>query len=324
MIKISVIVPVYNTEKYLGKCLDSLVNQTLENIEIIIVNDGSLDNSQRIIDKYDGKYSFIKSFRKENGGLSDARNFGIKRATGEYIGFVDSDDWVELDMFEKMYNKAIKSDFDIVSCNLTYRFKKENRDFVRNGGITKDILLHKDKKKFMITMYPTVWNKIYKKKLFRGENKFKKGIWFEDFEFLYRILPEVKSIGYVDYAFYNYLQRPGAITDTINDKLYDYIENWNAIIFYYKKNNMFEYYYDELEYCYVRYLYAVFLKRAYEYKFEEFKKAVEFAFENVQKNFPKYKMNKYIYLFPSFKNLYITFVNKKVLLFMKKHIKILR
>ena len=104
-------------EKYIAKCWDSLVNQTLDGIEIIVVNDGSPDNSQDIIDEYVKKYpKIIKSYVKENGGQGSARNFGLKKATGEYIGYVDSDDYVELDMYEKLYNKAKESNFDIVVC----------------------------------------------------------------------------------------------------------------------------------------------------------------------------------------------------------------
>ena len=117
MKKVSVIVPVYNVEKYIDKCLNTLVNQTLKDIEIIIVNDGSPDNSQEIIDKYQKKYpKKIKSYIKENGGQGSARNFGLEKATGEYIGYVDSDDFIELDMYEKLYNKAKKHDLDISIC----------------------------------------------------------------------------------------------------------------------------------------------------------------------------------------------------------------
>ncbi len=104
MKKVSVIVPVYNVENYITKCLESLVSQTLQDMEIIIVNDGSSDNSQQIIDNFVKKYpEKIKAFIKDNGGLSDARNFGIDRAIGEFIGFVDSDDYVTPTMFEQMY-----------------------------------------------------------------------------------------------------------------------------------------------------------------------------------------------------------------------------
>lgn len=109
MVKVSIIVPVYNVEKYLKKCLNSLVNQTLDDIEIIVVNDESPDNSQRIIDEFEKKYpSKIKTITKKNGGQGSARNEGLKVATGEYIGYVDSDDYISNTMFEKMYNTAKK------------------------------------------------------------------------------------------------------------------------------------------------------------------------------------------------------------------------
>ena len=121
--KISVIIPVYNVEKYIVKCLDSLVNQTLENIEIIVVNDGSKDNSQTIIDKYVKKYpKKIKSYIKENGGQGSARNLGLEYAKGEYISFVDSDDWLDLNALEEMYNLAKKDNSDIVICDMIDHF----------------------------------------------------------------------------------------------------------------------------------------------------------------------------------------------------------
>ena len=114
MPKVSIIVPVYNVSAFLPRCLDSLVNQTLKDIEIIVVNDGSTDESQAIIDTYSANYPhIIKAFKKQNGGLSDARNFGIKRATGDFLGFVDSDDFVDITMFEKLYHKAYETDSDI-------------------------------------------------------------------------------------------------------------------------------------------------------------------------------------------------------------------
>ncbi|HEX7869299.1 MAG TPA: glycosyltransferase family 2 protein, partial [Chryseobacterium sp.] len=117
--KVSVIVPVYNVENYLAKCLDSLVNQTYQNLEILVVNDGSKDGSEEIIKQYSEQYSDkIKAFTKENGGLSDARNFGIDRATGDYFGFVDSDDYVAETMFEEMLGLTEKYDAEMVICNI--------------------------------------------------------------------------------------------------------------------------------------------------------------------------------------------------------------
>lgn len=109
MKKVSVIVPVYNVEKYLERCLNSLVNQTLQDIQIIVVNDGSPDNSQEIIDRFEKEYpDKLKGYIKENGGLSDARNYGMQFVEGEYVAFVDSDDYVDDTMYEKLYIKAIE------------------------------------------------------------------------------------------------------------------------------------------------------------------------------------------------------------------------
>ena len=133
-IEVSVIVPVYNVERYLTQCLDSLVNQTLEAIEIIVVNDGTKDNSQSIIDQFQAQYpSKIRSFFKTNGGLGDARNFGMQKATGEYIGFVDSDDYVEHDMYQKMYDLAQRDNLDLVVCGLEYFYEDSNRIDVKQG-----------------------------------------------------------------------------------------------------------------------------------------------------------------------------------------------
>ena len=118
MVKVSIIVPFYNVEKYIKKCLETLVNQTLQEIEILLVNDGSKDNSEQIAKEYCEKYpEKIIYLEKENGGLSDARNYAIPQAKGEYIAFLDSDDYVELDMYEKMYKLAKEDNSDMVECD---------------------------------------------------------------------------------------------------------------------------------------------------------------------------------------------------------------
>ncbi|MBR3300751.1 MAG: glycosyltransferase, partial [Clostridia bacterium] len=114
--KVSVIVPIYNVEKLLKKAVDSLVNQTLSDIEIILVDDGSPDNCGRIIDEYAKEHSNIVAVHKENGGVSDARNVGMSKATGEYIGFLDPDDFAEPEMFEKLHSCAKENDSDLVFC----------------------------------------------------------------------------------------------------------------------------------------------------------------------------------------------------------------
>ena len=233
--KISVIVPVYNVEEFLPKCLDSLVSQTLQEIEIIVVNDGSPDNSQGIIDQYVAKYpDKVKSYTKENGGLSDARNFGLQYATGEYLAFVDSDDSVDLDMFEKMYQTAAEGDYDIVTCPITYV-----------KGRVVERRYHKDTSCFgmCITDSPYIlrytnsyaWNKIYRRSFWNQHAfRFPVNQWFEDSAVIYNVLLSANKIGCVNIPFYNYVQkREGAITSTADHRIFDIFKSVDSILDFY-------------------------------------------------------------------------------------------
>ncbi len=144
-IAVSIVVPVYNAEKYLVKCLDSIIGQTLKNIEIIIIDDGSTDGSSEICMEYASRDSRIIYYKKENEGLAAARQDGIERANGEYIGFVDSDDWLELNMYEEMYTSATTENADIVFCNCFFNDSETDRMHLEPGiydrnGIEKEIL----------------------------------------------------------------------------------------------------------------------------------------------------------------------------------------
>ena len=158
MAKVSVIVPVYNVEGYIEKCLETLVNQTLKEIEIIIVNDGSKDRSIQIINKFKEQYpEKIVYLEKENGGLSSARNFGIPHATGEYIAFLDSDDYVVKDMYQKMYEIAKKENSDMVECDFYWEYpdkKKVDTGKIYNG---KEEMLEK--------VRVVAWNKLIKREI---------------------------------------------------------------------------------------------------------------------------------------------------------------
>lgn len=191
MIKVSVIVPVYNVEKYLRKCLDSLVNQTLSNIEILVINDGSPDNSQKIIDEYAKKYpSLVKAFIKENGGQGSARNLGLEHSKGEYISFVDSDDWLDLDALEIMYKKGKEKDYDIVICDMIDHYKKYN------------IYHNCTKYKTVFEVTPSASNKIFKKEVV-GDIKFLNKLWYEDFNFTTKILFKTNRIGTISKGLYH-------------------------------------------------------------------------------------------------------------------------
>ena len=162
MVKVSVIVPVYNVEKYIRKCLDSLVNQTLENIEIIIVDDGSTDTSKDIIKEYMDKYKNIKYYQKENGGLGDARNYGLQYATGKYIAFLDSDDYIRVRTYQLMYEKAEKEDSDIVECNFYWTYQNRKRKDIGEKYFGKQEMFEKAR--------VIAWNKLYRKEMLDRAN----------------------------------------------------------------------------------------------------------------------------------------------------------
>lgn len=223
-IKVSVIVPVYNCEKYLKKCLDSLVNQTLKDIEIICVNDGSTDNSGRILEEYNDKR--IKIINKENGGQSSARNIGIDIAKGEYIGFVDSDDWVDLDFFEKLYNTAKKYDADIAVTGIIRMRPSETGRYLM--VIDKETVSDDYFTKLRLSDIPDksyIWNKIYKTAELKKYNlKFPEGKIYEDIYLVPRMLYYLKTLATVPDTYYYYLRRKGStVTSKTPETIRDYM-----------------------------------------------------------------------------------------------------
>lgn len=293
MTKISVIVPCYNVSKYLNGCVDSLIEAKVDSMEIVLVNDGSTDNTLDICNEYKKKYpKLIKVIDKKNGGLSDARNVGIDKSKGDYISFVDSDDTVEKDLYKNLISKIDSGDYEIIAFG-------ENRIFPDHtiqvsSGIDRECNDQEDVKKIMPYIYPAACNKIYKRELF-DKVRFKKSIWYEDVEFIYRLLPLVSKLTYIDGYYYNYYQREGSITYTYNSKLYDLVDNLNSLVEYYKDNGLYHEYHDELEYFYVRYSYATFIKRLAKMKdINEYKKGVNTVISNVNKLFPSYRDNKYL------------------------------
>ena len=224
---LSVIIPVYNVEDYLNECLDSVINQTLEDIEIICIDDGSTDNSPNILKEYQKKDSRIKIITKENGGQATARNLGIKEAQGEYIAFVDSDDFIEPTMFEKLYTKAKDNNLDIAMCKIA-TFDNQTEEIKDNvwyymlgvfRDFDKDIFNHKDTKEFTCHIAVTPYNKLYKTTLLKENNiLFPEGLIFEDEKFFYDTYLRAKRVSIVDEFLYYYrINRKGSTVDTIKD-----------------------------------------------------------------------------------------------------------
>lgn len=235
MAKLSIIVPVYNVEKYLPKCLESLTNQTLKDIEIICVNDGSMDNSLAILKEFASKDSRIRIIDNQHQGVAKTRNTGIEQSTGEYIGFVDSDDYIDIDFFEKLYNSATKSNSDIAIASI---LKHKNFFNIYNAKYTKEetaitiqdkIKLCEDKKHFFFY----AWNKIYHSGFIKENNiKFSEGQIYEDVMFAIKALYYSNKIISVYGTKYHYIEHENSLTkykDKTGEKEHDLIKAYSEL-----------------------------------------------------------------------------------------------
>lgn len=208
MVKISVIIPVFNVENYLARCLDSVINQTLKDIEIICVDDGSTDNSFNILNDYKNSDDRIQVYQQENGGHSVATNTGLKYVTGDYIFFVDSDDWIELDALEKLYNNAIENDSDLVLYD-SIEHLPENQFRERRYGILNElkneIFDYKSEKRLILNSYYVQWSKLYKTSFFRRHNlKLPDFRLYEDIGLNVAAITFAKRITYLPEILYHY------------------------------------------------------------------------------------------------------------------------
>ena len=275
--KVSVIVPVYNVEQYLSKCLDSLVNQTLKELEILVVNDGSPDQSQVIIDQYVEKYpGRVRSFWKENGGQGSARNMALDYAKGEYVGFVDSDDWVDLTMFETMYLKAIEEDANIVICNTVDHYP-EYDVFHRQSDVGK------------FRKCGSVCNKIFARDMI-GNIRFPAGLWYEDFCFGMQLLMQTEKVAYCEEAFYHAFCREGSTMHNHNSrKNLDILKVMDQIVGFAKEHSLYEKYAYDLEYMYIEHILITSINRVAQQNNPEKGKIIWEMRNYVLKQYPNYK-----------------------------------
>ncbi len=303
--KVSVIVPVYGVEKYISKCLNSLVNQKLNDIEIIVVNDGTKDNSQKIIDEYVKKYpDKVKSFIKENGGQGSARNYGLKQATGEYIGYVDSDDYVELDMYEKLYNKAINDNLDIAICG-NYNVSED----YKNKKVDLEFIKYEDNKINALLGKKAVWNKIYKKSIVE-KLEFRSKVWYEDFDFSIKAICSAKKIGYVNEPLYNYLLREGSTMNNSNVvRNLEILDAFNEIV----KDKNYKKYYDIIEFLAIDHIYISTIVRVINAKADKKTKmeVIDKLMNYMNNNFSNFRNNKYIETLSRNRKIIYKLINRK-------------
>ena len=240
---ISIIVPIYNVGKYLPKCIESILNQTFKNFELILVNDGSTDNSGVVCDDYAKKDTRIKIIHKSNGGVSSARNAGLYVAKGEYIGFVDPDDYIDKNMYEKLYRLCIDNNSDIAIC----RFNREINGKIQNKESTEEIIelnnMEAMNELFKGNLYRfSLCNKLFSKKCF-NDVLFPEERIHEDLSTTYKLFANSKKAVYINYCGYIYVRRENSIlTSTYNEKRLQAFIAWDEIIEFIDKN-----YYEIIE-----------------------------------------------------------------------------
>jgi len=215
--KISIIIPIYNVEEYLEKCVDSVLNQTYKNLEIILVNDGSKDKSIDICKKYKSQDNRVTVIDKKNDGVWLARYDGITKATGEYISFIDSDDYIEKDYIEKLYSKSKENNYDIVVCGFKRIDDKTKKVYSNEMNKFGDLIISKDRNvEELISVNTSLWNKLYKKELIdKLPNMKTKPKVLEDMMFLTLIYPYANKIAFIDDLLYNYIVREKSAISSI-------------------------------------------------------------------------------------------------------------
>ena len=235
MVDISIIVPIYNAEKFLVECIESLLNQTKQELEFILVNDGSTDQTEEIIKKYKDKR--IKYFKNKNQGIGKTRNFGIDKATGKYIMFVDSDDFLEKDACEKLYKKMEQERADVVVCNF-YKLEDGNREEVKIQPFSSTTLEEQPQLLLEINLAP--WNKLYRTELLKKHHiRFVETLKYEDAPFVVEALDKARKISYLDQPLNYYVIHQNSETTVRDMRVFDIIKIVDQIRTYFQGRENF-------------------------------------------------------------------------------------
>ena len=238
--QISVVIPVYNVEQYLRQCLDSIGVLGRDDVEVILVNDGSTDGSRAICEEYRQRYSNVVVIDKENGGLSDARNKGTEVATGEYICYVDSDDWLEPDAIDVLYEYAVKNDCEIVQGSFYYAFEShlEHNDRYQKADDAPFVLNREEAMKELIKNFYVknfAWGRIYKASIAKS-HAFPFGKYFEDSYWQHLMIHDCNRYGVICRPLYYYRQRPSSISNYLGNRYFDLNQGLEARLLFIKEN----------------------------------------------------------------------------------------
>lgn len=299
-IKVSIIIPVYNIEKYIERCLLSLLNQTLQEIEIICIDDGSTDKSGQIIDDYQEQYpNKIKAVHIENDGVANARNVGIELARGEYVGFVDGDDYVRYDMYESLYNKSQEEQADIVSSAYVSLFEKKSY-IIHSGDMQYYGKSVYECPQLLTCDVSFLWNKIFSRSMIENYGlRFEKLRIFEDMLFVDKAFLVANRISKVNEPFYYYRRvRLGSATNVFSKKLFDLFDALEKLFEFYKEHNAFEQFYDMLLFITLNHSF-IRNKTVVPYQQEEVielkLRFLDKSFEFLDKYFPDWKERDYYF-----------------------------
>jgi len=280
---ISIIVPVHNSSKYLSNCIESIINQTYKNIEIITIENGSTDNSLEILNKYKDK--ILIEVLKESG-LSQARNKGLEISKGKYIAFIDSDDTIESNFIEELYNNLKENNSDMSICNFTEIYEETNKTILRNYYPQETISNNQIQNNLNKFNY-AIWNKLYKKEILEKNNiKFPIGLKYEDIPFVLEYIIKCNKISKVNKYLYNYKIHKNSEQTTVDKRIFDIIEIMNNCL---KKTNK-----EKLEDLYTSTLTTYALKMRYIKDDKLRKDFINKTYSELNINYPNWKKSNYI------------------------------
>lgn len=284
---ISIIVPIYNAEKYIEKCLTSLVNQTKKELEFILINDGSTDNTEKVIKRFDDKR--IKYFKNENQGIGKTRNFGLSQATSKYIMFCDSDDYYELNMCELMYKKAEQEKLDLVICDFYKEYDNGKIEPERIPTFKYTNLEEMPSLIRMVNLAP--WNKIYKRDLIINNNLlFEENLKYEDTPFVAKALGCADRIGKIDKCLNHYIIHEQSETTVRDRRCFDIFKILDIIRNYYKGKKYIK---EDLDKLTVRIITNYTIQQRVQVDPKVGIEFIDEAFKYLKKEIPDYKNNKY-------------------------------
>lgn len=242
-LQVSILVPCYNVENYLRQCLDSLINQTLKNIEIICINDGSTDSTYSILKEYSNLDERVRVINKENSGYGDSMNLGLKVASGEYIGIVESDDYVDKNMFHYLYVKAKSDELDICRCSY-YSFNASGKKLENNEFISKNIVLNPNSELSVFLQAPAIWSSIYNRDWLMKNNICflpTPGASFQDISFAFKAYAHCRRFCMLNEALIFYRTDNDASSSNSNKKIFCVCDEWSEIYNFVRENKQFNY-----------------------------------------------------------------------------------